>query len=188
MLIKLFRLFVSSTFADFERERQLLQSKVFPALDAYCAAKGFQFHAIDLRWGVNEEAQLDQRTTDICLGEVAAAKRRMLSGVHDGSIRLWEISSGSSRFLGRHRASVRAVAFSPDGRLVISGCEDRTLILHEVESGRELARLDGDGGFNAIRFAADGKSVAVGDREGRVHLFDISVDDRDRAAWLARRR
>ena len=35
---------------------------------------GYQFHAVDLRWGVNEEAQLDQRTAEICLGEVSAAK------------------------------------------------------------------------------------------------------------------
>jgi len=75
MTLKAFRLFVSSTFSDFAQERELLQSKVFPALDAYCAAKGYQFHAVDLRWGVNEEAQLDQRTAEICLGEVVAAKR-----------------------------------------------------------------------------------------------------------------
>ena len=74
MLLKSFRLFVSSTFKDFAQERELLQSKVFPALDVYCAARGYQFHAVDLRWGVNEEAQLDQRTAEICLGEVSAAK------------------------------------------------------------------------------------------------------------------
>jgi len=75
MLLKAFRLFVSSTFGDFVQERERLQSKVFPALDAYCAAKGYQFRVVDLRWGVNEEAQLDQRTAEICLGEVEAAKR-----------------------------------------------------------------------------------------------------------------
>jgi WD40 repeat protein len=74
MLIKAFRLFVSSTFKDFVQERTLLQSNVLPALDAYCAARGYQFHAVDLRWGVNDEAQLDQRTADICLSEVAVAK------------------------------------------------------------------------------------------------------------------
>ena len=74
MLVKAFRLFVSSTFADFAQERELLQSKVFPALDTYCAAKGYQFLPLDLRWGVSEEAQLDQRTAEICLGEVRAAK------------------------------------------------------------------------------------------------------------------
>jgi WD40 repeat protein len=71
---KAFRLFVSSTFRDFGQERELLQTKVFPELDAYCAAKGYQFYPLDLRWGVNEEAQRDQRTAEICLGEVDAAK------------------------------------------------------------------------------------------------------------------
>jgi WD40 repeat protein len=71
---KAFRLFVSSTFADFVEERELLQTKVFPDLDSYCAAKGYQFYPIDLRWGVNAEAQLDHRTVEICLGEVDAAK------------------------------------------------------------------------------------------------------------------
>lgn len=73
MVLKAFRLFVSSTFQDFIQERELLQSKVFPALHAYCAARGYQFHAVDLRWGVNDEAQLNQRTAEICLGEVSAA-------------------------------------------------------------------------------------------------------------------
>ena len=74
MLVKAFRLFVSSTFVDFAQEREILQGTVFPALDAYCAAKGYQFLALDMRWGINEEAHLDQRTADICLGEVHAAK------------------------------------------------------------------------------------------------------------------
>jgi hypothetical protein len=74
VLVKAFRLFVSSTFSDFLAERELLQDEVFPALDAYCATKGYQFLPLDLRWGVNEEAHLDQRTTEICLAEVQAAK------------------------------------------------------------------------------------------------------------------
>jgi WD40 repeat protein len=73
MLIKTFRLFVSSTFADFAAEREVLQAQVFPALDAYCAAKGYQFYPLDLRWGISEEAGRDQRTADICLEEVEAA-------------------------------------------------------------------------------------------------------------------
>jgi WD40 repeat protein len=75
MPFKAFRLFVSSTFADFTAERDILQRRVFPTLDAYCIAKGYQFHPLDLRWGINDEAQLDQRTTEICLNEVRAAKK-----------------------------------------------------------------------------------------------------------------
>jgi hypothetical protein len=73
MWLKAFRLFVSSTFGDFKAEREILQNQVFTALEAHCAAKGYQFYPLDLRWGVSEEAQLDQRTAEICLGEVRAA-------------------------------------------------------------------------------------------------------------------
>jgi hypothetical protein len=51
MLLKAFRLFVSSTFADFAAERDVLQGEVFPALDAYCTAKGYQFYPLDLDGG-----------------------------------------------------------------------------------------------------------------------------------------
>ncbi len=74
MFAKAFRLFVSSTFQDFGEERRLLQERVFPALEAHCAAQGFDFRAVDMRWGVNDDAQLNQRTVEICLGEVIEAK------------------------------------------------------------------------------------------------------------------
>ena len=65
-----FRVFVSSTFEDFVAERNLLQSRVFPALTEYCRARGAQFQAIDLRWGVSEQAGVDHRAIDICLAEI----------------------------------------------------------------------------------------------------------------------
>ncbi|KAA5803571.1 NACHT domain-containing protein [Alkalicaulis satelles] len=71
---KAFRLFVSSTFIDFTGERRLLQEKVFPALEAHCARHDFDFRAVDMRWGINDDAQLNQQTADICLGEVVEAK------------------------------------------------------------------------------------------------------------------
>jgi hypothetical protein len=64
-----FRVFVSSTFDDLEEERnQLLE--VFDKLRIFCEQYGAQFQAIDLRWGVSDEAGLDQRTMEICLGEI----------------------------------------------------------------------------------------------------------------------
>jgi NACHT domain- and WD repeat-containing protein len=64
-----FRLFVSSTFSDFRVEREALREWVFPRLRRYCESRGFSFQAVDLRWGVSEEAGLDQRTIPICLEE-----------------------------------------------------------------------------------------------------------------------
>lgn len=65
------RLFVSSTFSDMKAERDLLQRAVFPKLKQLCLSKGLRFQAIDLRWGVSEEAGRHNRTMRICLRELA---------------------------------------------------------------------------------------------------------------------
>ena len=74
---KTFRLFISSTFNDFRRERYVLQTKVFPSIKQYAAEKGYTFQPIDLRWGVSAEAQLDQKTLELCLEEVRTCKSHM---------------------------------------------------------------------------------------------------------------
>jgi hypothetical protein len=55
MQSKTFRLFISSTFSDFNEERRLLQTYVFPKVKDYCSGKGYTFQPIDLRWGVSNE-------------------------------------------------------------------------------------------------------------------------------------
>ncbi len=64
------RVFVSSTFSDMKHERNALQEHVFPKLESMCLTNGFQFQAIDLRWGVSTEAGLDHRTMRICFDEL----------------------------------------------------------------------------------------------------------------------
>src|SRR5674476_512522 len=74
-----FRVFVSSTFDDLKAERNALQERVFPRLKALCAEQGTHFHAsfqaVDLRWGVSEEAGRDQQTMAICLDEVKRCQK-----------------------------------------------------------------------------------------------------------------
>ena len=59
-------------------ERDALQDRVLPKVRAHCEAHGFRFELIDLRWGVNQEAGLDQRTMQICLEELANCKAHSL--------------------------------------------------------------------------------------------------------------
>ena len=72
---KTFRIFVSSTFSDLKEERNALQEHVFPKLRELCQQHGCRFQAIDLRWGVSDEAALDQQTMTICLEEIARCQR-----------------------------------------------------------------------------------------------------------------
>src|ERR1019366_8578761 len=70
-----FRVFVSSTFEDLKEERNALQREVFPKLRTLCEQHGARFHAIDLRWGVRDEAALDQKTMEICLREIERCQK-----------------------------------------------------------------------------------------------------------------
>jgi hypothetical protein len=65
---------VSSTFSDLEAERDALQKRVFPRLRELCMQHGCRFQAIDLRWGVSNEASLNQQTLNICLREIARSQ------------------------------------------------------------------------------------------------------------------
>jgi WD40 repeat protein/AAA+ ATPase superfamily predicted ATPase len=70
-----FRIFVSSPFTDVKKERNALQEKVFPRLRELCHQHGARFQAIDLRWGVSEEASLDQQTVKICISEIERCQK-----------------------------------------------------------------------------------------------------------------
>jgi WD40 repeat protein len=70
-----FRIFVSSTFHDLKEERNALQEKVFPRLRELCLQHRGRFQPIDLRWGVSEQASLDQQAMNICLGEIARCQK-----------------------------------------------------------------------------------------------------------------
>ena len=41
----------------------------------FCRARGANFQAIDLRWGVSEQASRDQQAINICLTEIARCRQ-----------------------------------------------------------------------------------------------------------------
>ena len=76
---RIFRVFVSSTFADLKAERNALQEHVFPKLRRLCERHGCRFQAIDLRWGVSEEAA--ERAESLELGGKSLIKEQFDSAL-----------------------------------------------------------------------------------------------------------
>lgn len=64
------KVFVSSTFRDFHRERDELVKTTFPALRDYCARKHIIFVDVDLRWGITEAEAEAGEVLPICLAEI----------------------------------------------------------------------------------------------------------------------
>ncbi|CAH8585042.1 unnamed protein product [Schistosoma haematobium] len=69
------RIFISSTFSDLNLERNVLMKYIYPKLKVYCREKyGFDFYAIDMRWGVPNVTQLDHLGPKTCYDEVEHCK------------------------------------------------------------------------------------------------------------------
>ena len=64
------RIFVSSTFVDFQDEREILIKKAFRELNRLCLDRGVFFTYVDLRWGITTEQTESGETISICLREV----------------------------------------------------------------------------------------------------------------------
>ncbi len=64
------RLFLSSTFRDFDEERQLLVQQVFPALRIRLRSRFVELVDIDLRWGISPEHAEQGHVLSICLDEI----------------------------------------------------------------------------------------------------------------------
>ena len=72
--------------------------------------------------------------------------------------------------------TLRAVAFSPDGKSLVTGGEGPTLKLWDVGSGTLRASLDGPGSpVYKLAFSPDGKTIASGSIDGTVTLQDVET-------------
>ncbi|MCK4824413.1 DUF4062 domain-containing protein, partial [bacterium] len=65
-----FRIFVSSTFRDMKKERDLLVKDTFPQIRKLCEDRDVTFTEIDLRWGISDEQKSEGEVLPICLEEI----------------------------------------------------------------------------------------------------------------------
>ena len=71
---RVIRVFISSTFRDMMRERDLLVKRVFPELRHKCAKRFVTFTEVDLRWGITEEQAAEGKVLPLCLAEIERSR------------------------------------------------------------------------------------------------------------------
>ena len=107
--------------------------------------------------------------------------RRIITCSHDGSLRLWEIESGTQigddwRDDGDH-AAVCSMALSPNGETVANGSMDGKVRLWDVETEKVVARWTGyTHAAGPLCWSADGERVVSGSSD-LTRVWDVKSGD-----------
>jgi WD40 repeat protein len=130
------------------------------------------------QWQPSETQRLkDRRFISLSL---ALNNQQFVIGEDAGIVQLWDIQPLQPvAQLGRHEASINAVAFSPNSREVVSTSDDKTITLWDAVSHRLITHIGmHTAPVMAVAFSADGNQLVAGGNDHSVRLYT-----RQRTLW-----
>lgn len=135
--------------------------------------------------GVDFAALLDADTGDILhlleqTGAFSSAAwapdgERLVFGYTDGTVRIGDISSGSSLItLAGHTGPVNSVTWSPNGKWLASASNDSTVRIWNADTGEMLRVLKKHTGkVSAVAWSHDSSSLASAGADGLAVVWDV---------------
>jgi RNA polymerase sigma factor (sigma-70 family) len=100
------------------------------------------------------------------------------AGGMDASIKLWDLATGKERgrFPAQEFHSIRALAYSPDGKTLVAA-DFTTVFFLNGATGEILHKVTGlpVRGAYQLRFSPDGKTLATTGNDTAIRLFDVAM-------------
>lgn len=105
--------------------------------------------------------------------------RNLLSGSEDGTIRVWDIETGTELprldFGFKIEPPINAIARSPDGGRVVA-VADWLISIWDLRSGKEIMTIEGVGrDLTSVEITPDGEHFIVGSDAGVVSIFNMET-------------
>ncbi|EJD38208.1 WD40 repeat-like protein [Auricularia subglabra TFB-10046 SS5] len=111
------------------------------------------------------------------------AGKDLISGSEDGSVRIWDISTGATVAVLQSNGPVHYLALSPDGSRIATGSDDCTVRVWDRVPPRKATIDTGYSGWiRSVAFSPDGGCIACGYSMSTVQLWDRSLASRGEQA------
>jgi WD40 repeat protein len=104
--------------------------------------------------------------------------RRLLTwaGNRRDDVHLWDATTGESLGRLRHDWSVRSVAVSPDGKIILTGHDDNTARLWSAATGMPIGPpFQHKDSVWSVAFSPDGKTVVTGSMDSTARLWNAAT-------------
>ncbi|MBS2021233.1 MAG: hypothetical protein JST92_02405 [Deltaproteobacteria bacterium] len=125
----------------------------------------------DLREGISSGLLLGH-TSEITLALTDAARKRAITGGLDGTLRVWDLTTGASLAEQRGGSGVTRAAFSSDGRSVFVGRLDGTLTRFDPATSASSTLWSAGAPISALTLVAGGELLAAS-FSGAMALFHL---------------
>jgi WD40 repeat protein len=106
---------------------------------------------------------------------------KTLATTNRGALWLWDFRSGKLRrrfepplIQGVLPTPIRALACSPDSKLLAAGCDDQVVRLWETATGRQVASIRGKVRVGHAAFSPDGKRLAIWGYPGPIEIREVA--------------
>lgn len=120
--------------------------------------------------------EADNKVPSITAAAFDPSARRVLLGFESGENSLWSDDGQKLLSLPNHADPVSAVAFSPDGALLLTASHDKTVDIFDASSTALKKRLAGhQGKIYAAAFGASRATVVTASADGSIRLWDADT-------------